>query len=984
MQLQKIIIENFRVFSKLNEFDFTDKSLIILDGPNGHGKSSFFDAIQWCFTGEIQRYKGTSEHQNFNYIINNEAYQNPPINTRVEVWLKPENTTDLVKISRIVRKTKKTISTKIFINNEEFTLREGREKIKDILVNKQWIEGTNKNLGNIEDIDFARFFSTSQLLSQDQLRAFIQNTNPKERFRVLENLLGLKKYGIHFNTYLSELNETLKDKLSENEDRLSTIQNNHIQINAELQTKVKLMNNVGNLSEAHILQNINTLVGNAEVKSFILHPINEINPDSQSTLINARQEINTAKNQCNNNILILKNGLTDLKVLPTNLENKKRDLENQLLQLKHKQTNRTSGLNRCKVKTDDLNMVMQKQDECSSLTNKVQSLLKKKNELQSENKQLLSHTLLLNLKSKNIDYTNFNFKYNEKQIYQNQLLILQKIKENEEVLIKLTDQLNADEIYHQELKDQISFTQKEIVKLDEILNKINNERESHISDRINQLVYEVQQHLLNMNLQKNCIVCGSDFENNELLHQNLRQQIYKSEKLRTDIDQRYIKYSTEKKILEEKSSKNKDNFKALLHKIKDTRIIINDLSTNIENLKLPILNSNILDFSKEKLLKELETTEMFLNKYRLTNSLIETLQKNLKAESSLNVSISNYNDKLQGILLSLGKYAKYVNEDSDKLQPKINFLQNYELKAAQYLNNLNQEIKNIEEELQQIRYDMNLRQGKIKQLGQIISDFNGDLQLLEQSIKNHEQDSKHLTIFEQSLQSILQEIQVFLSQEELITLREKENSLKKDLEAYKKNIELCQRLITDIDESKKKHTTVQSNLMTTYLSGYSNLIDQLFIQISPHAIYKHVHLVPKDGNLYIIMSEKNSKVENLSELSNTELETRFNASLTFSSGQASVLAVCIFLALNQGQNWTKLKFLGIDDPFQNMDDVNTFSFIDVLSQLSLDKQIFISTHSKEFTALMRAKVGVSDEQIGYINFQSYSSSNINFETNCSL
>ncbi|PFD97613.1 hypothetical protein [Bacillus thuringiensis] len=320
----------------------------------------------------------------------------------------------------------------------------------------------------------------------------------------------------------------------------------------------------------------------------------------------------------------------------------------------------------------------------------------------------------------------------------------------------------------------------------------------------------------------------------------------------------------------------------------------------------------------------------------------------------------------------------------DKLQPKINFLQNYELKASQYLNNLNQEIKNIEEELQQIRYDINLRQDKIKQLGQIISDFNGDLQLLEQSIKNHEQDSEHLTILEQSLQSILQEIQVFLSQEELITLREKENSLKKDLEAYKKNIELCQRLINDIDESKKKHTTVQSNLMTTYLSGYSNLIDQLFIQISPHAIYKHVHLVPKDGNLYIIMSEKNSKIENLSELSNTELETRFNASLTFSSGQASVLAVCIFLALNQGQNWTKLKFLGIDDPFQNMDDVNTFSFIDVLSQLSLDKQIFISTHSKEFTALMRAKVGVPDEQIGYINFQSYSSSNINFETNCSL
>ncbi|MBR9663156.1 AAA family ATPase [Bacillus cereus] len=984
MQLQKLIIENFRVFSKSNEFDFTNKSVIILDGPNGHGKSSFFDAIQWCFTGEIQRYKGSNEHQNFNYIINNEAYQNPPINTKVEVWLKIENTTDLVKISRVVRKTKKRISTKIFINNEEFTLREGREKIKDILVNKQWIEGTNKTLGNIEDIDFARFFSTSQLLSQDQLRAFIQNTNPRERFRVLENLLGLKKYGVHFNSYLNELNETLKEKLIETENILRNIKNDHLQINTKLQTKVELMNNVGNLSETHILQNINNLMQNADMQLFILHPINEINLESQSVLIQARKEINLTKNQCNSNILTLKNALTDLKALPTNLESKKRDLENRLFQLKHKQINRASGLKRCKVKVDDLNVVKQKQDEYYSLTQKINSLLKMKDELQLKNKQILNHTLLLNLKKENIDYIDLNSKYNQNKLYQSQLLTLQRIKEDEEVLVKLTNQLEEHEIQKQELEDKILFTKKEIFKLDEILHKITKERESHISDRINQLVYEVQQYLLDISLQKNCIVCGNDFENTEVLHQNLRQQIDKAEMLRSNIDQKYIKYSTEKKILEDELLKINNNSKNILNKITDTQIKINELSTHIEKLKLPILDSSILDFSKEKLLKELEITEMFLNKYRITNSLIETLQKNLEKENSLSANISNYNNKLQGTLLNLGKYAKYFNKDLDKLQSKINFLQNYELKASQYLNNLNQEIKNIEEELQQIRYDMNLQQDKIKQLRQLISNFNGDLQILEQNIKNYEQHSATLSIFEQSLQSILQEIQVFLSQEELLTLRKKENALQKDLNAYEKNKELCQKLIYDIEESKKKHTTVQSNLMTTYLSGYSDLIDQLFIQISPHAIYKHVHLVPKDGNLYIIMSEKNSTAENLSELSNTELEARFNASLTFSSGQASVLAVCIFLALNQGQNWTKLKFLGIDDPFQNMDDVNTFSFIDVLSQLSLERQIFISTHSKEFTALMRAKVGVSEDQIGYINFQSYSSSSIDFETNCSL
>lgn len=209
MRIQKLILQNFRIFHGIHEFNFKDKSLIILDGPNGHGKSSLFDSIQWVLTGDIQRYRGTNEYQNFNYLINSEANKTLPTTMKVEIWL-ISGINNIVKITRLLRKTKSSSSTKVYIDDVEYKLREGKDKIKNLLVNMDWIKGKNEISGNVEDIDFSRFFSTSQLLSQDQLRDFIQNTNPKDRFRVLENLLGLKKYGVHFNKYLNEINDVLK------------------------------------------------------------------------------------------------------------------------------------------------------------------------------------------------------------------------------------------------------------------------------------------------------------------------------------------------------------------------------------------------------------------------------------------------------------------------------------------------------------------------------------------------------------------------------------------------------------------------------------------------------------------------------------------------------------------------------------------------------------------------------------------------------
>lgn len=52
--LEKIVMHNFKLFSHA-EINMEPKSLIMLDGPNGYGKTSTFDALEYLLTGNVKR-----------------------------------------------------------------------------------------------------------------------------------------------------------------------------------------------------------------------------------------------------------------------------------------------------------------------------------------------------------------------------------------------------------------------------------------------------------------------------------------------------------------------------------------------------------------------------------------------------------------------------------------------------------------------------------------------------------------------------------------------------------------------------------------------------------------------------------------------------------------------------------------------------------------------------------------------------------------
>ena len=56
-KIGRLLVKNFKSYTEEFSFNFKNKDLIILDGPNGFGKTTIFDAIEIALTGTVSRFK---------------------------------------------------------------------------------------------------------------------------------------------------------------------------------------------------------------------------------------------------------------------------------------------------------------------------------------------------------------------------------------------------------------------------------------------------------------------------------------------------------------------------------------------------------------------------------------------------------------------------------------------------------------------------------------------------------------------------------------------------------------------------------------------------------------------------------------------------------------------------------------------------------------------------------------------------------------
>ncbi len=954
MFIEKIILNNFRIFRGKHELDFSNKKVIVIEGPNGHGKSTIFDAINWVISGKISRYVGSSEHQQFNYIMNSDAYLSSVNEASVEIYFNSEQE---VTIKRIV---KKNGTTKLFINGQQIGLREGQNKIVQLLINEKIVNDDNL----LDSIDLLSFIESTLILSQENLEEFVRGNKPTERYSKLEQILGLTRYGQDFKDYLQEL---IKEYLVENNQIISkqeALKHKRELLNAEYLPKLKQSERDGNKPKMKILDDLNAFFGsiqNYSFKSFNRHKnflditINEYEylkkyidsiEDELKRFHLLKFEIEQKENyvndiECNEKIINYKNNIDTLK---------------------EKKFKREKGIEKADLIREKLRRI--------ALTNNYlddKKIEKKNIKVETNNiiekLEVISNNLgidYVSLTHENVSDFIEEFRLNNDTLnklleknnileYENQLILLSSKVEMLEKACPLKIKLVND------LKNKIKLIDKQILDLA-------NQKKSNLESQINTIIHEVQTHLINSNEQQ-CLVCGSTFSTNDELKNSIYMQLEISEKLVNEFEIAQNEYKVQKNKLSMEQNIAEQELKVSQQELENLKKEMKELQNKIVVMRL----NNSIDIEDiEQIQIEIKKVQNYKqnndNKY---NGFIE-IKKGLDLWNELKQKIERISEEEKEILAKHTSY-KYFIGDQKKVQLKQNKIENYiniaKVKIKEYdkqILELNQIIQDIERKLQQL----------VKIKSELEKMINCKLELNGSKILDFITENISLLNKERfESRNLLKVIEKYIDDIKLRDIESKIGNYDQEIFELQKKIDQYVKMDEQLRSLLNYHTQVQSSLVNEYLNGISLVINNYFRQISPHSYFNYITLVTKKNELFILLKDNQIGSEDIESF----IEDSVNASLTLSAAQSTILAMSIFLALNKSQNWSKLNVIGIDDPFQNLDDINVYSFIDVLSNLVSveDRQILISTHDSDFARLTVRKMKLSPDDYAYIKIQSY-------------
>lgn len=177
-KIKKITINDFKLFGKETVINFECNDLVVFDGPNGHGKTSVYDAIELAITGDIRRLYLTETQQTPNDVV--VAHRNSA-NCAVKIEL--YNGTSSILIERKLKKKITNQDRKIanFKNLWELKLIDNAS-IKVISQSE-----LNSIIGNI---DLPRDFNLFHYVEQEDTAHFLKSKKEKERAEALSVLFG--------------------------------------------------------------------------------------------------------------------------------------------------------------------------------------------------------------------------------------------------------------------------------------------------------------------------------------------------------------------------------------------------------------------------------------------------------------------------------------------------------------------------------------------------------------------------------------------------------------------------------------------------------------------------------------------------------------------------------------------------------------------------------------------------------------------------
>jgi DNA repair exonuclease SbcCD ATPase subunit len=168
--IERLRVEAFRGFRDVREFDLS-ATAVIVTGPNGTGKTSFFDALQWGLLGTLERLEGLRSRRNAEHVVN--QYR---LGRKAAVEIDLNLPSGPVTLRRTGDQGGSTLELRRMDQPPLFG-DEAESVLRGILLPET-------------DLTLESALTTSGLMQQDVMRRVLE-AKPADRYRQLSTVLGL-------------------------------------------------------------------------------------------------------------------------------------------------------------------------------------------------------------------------------------------------------------------------------------------------------------------------------------------------------------------------------------------------------------------------------------------------------------------------------------------------------------------------------------------------------------------------------------------------------------------------------------------------------------------------------------------------------------------------------------------------------------------------------------------------------------------------
>ncbi|MGP4105490.1 hypothetical protein [Virgibacillus sp. L01] len=923
MYLETVKIKNFRGYGCNQNredgffvFDDLHNDLVIFNGFNGFGKSSFFEAIEWGLTDSVSRLKNFEDIYNKNDL--KKSYH-------LKFFHPSKRDSDereicvILQFTNGLKLTRKSKSISIgFGNSDNYESTFYAEK-DGYSVEDSFMDSLVKD-GKIDSDKFIK----SHLLGQESINHFIRSNRPEERRAIFMDMLNLNP----LYTLYSEIKEykrsgAITSEINKLESEETSSQNNIEQVDTFLEGRdfgsvsdylnridqkreelKELVNRYSDSSEEKIQdskvtsQKINSQ-GLADFNKFI---------DKESLRLNKLHTSQTDKLNAYKRIKETISRINELKIIEANY----RKTAAYKFLLENSYTGIYSEI------TENVGDYWSSKKIIANQASKEKELIKLKTKLETaiqfnEDENISSH-----------------FINNLEQIIRDISLLKDFLVENTELsnevknvnrvvsFLEDTDWSNLEK-QRKNLNEQLNESYRDIELIDHKIKSA-----STLNDTYQSLLLEMRNYIDSKGeALDECPVCLSQYLDDAPLSFTEDEPFY--HKLL--------------KIIDFTTQQGNEQVKELVETKKSMKVV--------EGITLDNLDKINEQFNEKALqIKQLITSVLDKSITYFSNLKVEGKELKKSAVDSFKKNRQKLRDLKKTIVELLGEQVKVDNVDRSNIREKIKELNE---ERSEWLEKKKSNFNFIEDpSISDILFETKELLNK-DGVGEFYPE---KTELLNKKITRSSKDLKVIEVLIEKIDEILK----IKMPDDYLKMVIEYGKLEDKTNSIRDKISLLRQQQTQMNSDLQSLSALQEEAIESRLKNHP-LIQWVYKAINPHPFYKNL----------IISSEK-SGTNFKDEEENIVLDQ------IFSSAQLNVLALSVFLGLGLNNSTSKLNHFFLDDPIQSMDDINVLAFIDVLRGVldsKMNKKMIVSTHDDNFAKLLSIKM--RNKNTTHFKFENYTS-----------